>query len=156
MPSQTANGTHLSTKTFLGAGIGMKHFWHSRTGRWKFYFRTGRNAISPEKPNSRISWLSLAICSKAFFSRLALTAFSSPFPKPKNVTWESKNKKDVMVGRLTTIEASATLCECTGEPAVAPDHGGITVSRGSTAHRPPRQVNGIVRPLHTRGKEQTT
>src|SRR5687768_3895847 len=34
-----------------------------------------------------------------------------------------------------------------GEPAVAPDRGGITVFLGSTSHQPPRQVNGGVRPL---------
>src|SRR5262249_24473653 len=31
-----------------------------------------------------------------------------------------------------------------GEPAVAPDRAGIPVFQGSTSHRPPRQVNGIV------------
>src|SRR5262245_44923522 len=33
------------------------------------------------------------------------------------------------------------------EPAVAPDRGGITFFRDSTSHQPPRQVNGVVRPL---------
>src|SRR5262249_6564662 len=89
-----------------------KHICRSRTGRWRFCFRTGKNAASPEKPHSRISWLYLVICSKAFFSRLALTAFSSPFPRPKNVTWESKNRKDVTVGRPTKIEARTTWYEC--------------------------------------------
>jgi len=35
-----------------------------------------------------------------------------------------------------------------GEPAVAPDRGGITVIQSSTSHQPPRQVNGVVRFLN--------
>ncbi len=34
--------------------------------------------------------------------------------------------------------------EIDGEPAVAPDRGGITVFQGSTSHQPPRQVNSVV------------
>ncbi len=32
-----------------------------------------------------------------------------------------------------------------GEPAVAPDRGGIPVFSFSSSHQPPRQVNGVVR-----------
>ena len=35
--------------------------------------------------------------------------------------------------------------EINGEPAVAPDRGGMTVLRSSTSHQPPRQVNFFVR-----------
>src|SRR5262249_19347431 len=91
-------------------------FSRSRTGRWKFCFRTGRNAKSPEKSNSKISRLFLAICSKAYFLSLAPTAISNPFPKPKNVTWEEKNKKDVMDGRPAKNGARAGSWECAGDP----------------------------------------
>src|SRR5262245_48553288 len=38
--------------------------------------------------------------------------------------------------------------ESVAEPAVAPDRGGTTVFHGSKSHRPPRQVNVVVRVRH--------
>ena len=48
--------------------------------------------------------------------------------------------------QLTLKTCWPTSPECgEGEPAGAPDRGGITAFQDSTSHRPPRQVNGIVR-----------